>query len=58
MDLTRFWNCFYISNLFYKSISMIFHFPRLRLNYQRRQGPLHKDPKTQGTIVEDSGLIA
>jgi hypothetical protein len=37
---------------------MIFHFPGLRLNYQRRQGPLHKDSKTQGTTVEDGRLIA
>jgi hypothetical protein len=28
--------------LFYKSISLIFYFPGLRLNYQRRQRPLHK----------------
>jgi hypothetical protein len=57
MDLTRFWNCFYIRKSFYKSISLIFHFPGLRLNYQRRQGPLHKDPKTQGTVNLDGGFI-
>jgi hypothetical protein len=42
MDLTRFWICFYIRNSFYKSISLIFHFPGPRLNYQIRQGPMRK----------------
>ena len=38
MDLTRFWNCFYIRNSFYKSIYLIYHFPKPRLNYHIRQG--------------------
>jgi hypothetical protein len=42
MDLTRFWNCFYIRNSFYKSFYLIFHFPELLLKYQIRQGPLRK----------------
>jgi hypothetical protein len=42
MDLTRFWNCFYIRNSFYKSIYLIYHFPKPRLNYHIRQGLLRK----------------
>jgi hypothetical protein len=57
MDLTRFWNCFYRRNSFYKSIYLIFHFPGLRLNYQIRQGPHRKDPNTKRTVKLDGGSI-
>jgi hypothetical protein len=48
MDLTRFWNCFYIRNSFYKSISLIFHYPGPRLKYQIRQGHLRKYSRDSG----------
>jgi hypothetical protein len=55
MDLTKFWNCFYIRNSFYKSIPLIFHLLDCAHDYIKGKGLNRKIPPDPSYTARTAG---